>query len=439
MATNHEMKKQVQQEVDSHRDKIISLNHTIHANPELGLMEFKACELLSSEIESFGFRVEKPITGLETAFRASFERKKGGPKIAFLAEYDALPGLGHACGHNIIAAAAFGAALALKKVVSDRAGTIILYGTPDEEAVDVRSRGGKVVMAKAGLFDGLDAALMVHPTSGASKAWGYSFPLKDFTVRFLGKPAHYTTPYKGINALESLLMFLNSVNTLKRGWLPNVMFAYTITDGGGPSAITVPESAEAHITMKAFYSKYLEDLYDTVKACAQNVAAVMGAKVEITVLGEYRNMIPNLQLVLGMYENMRALGMEVEDPRDSQKDLERLLYPGISTDFGDVSWVVPGIHSYCSIGESSLVGHTPEFTQAAGSEQGHEAAILSAKALAMTAVDILTNSTFSNHMQEEFQKYRAEGFMNVPGLPPHYRPFPPKFKNRLKQIHQSSH
>ena len=438
MATRHELKMQVQREVDSHRDNIISLNQRIHANPELGLMEFKACELLSSEIESFGFQVEKPVAGLETAFRASFEGQKGGPKIAFLAEYDALPELGHACGHNIIAAAAFGAALALKKVVSERAGTIILYGTPDEEAVDVRSRGGKVVMAQAGLFDGLDAALMVHPTSGVSEAWGYSFPLKDFTVRFLGKPAHYTTPYKGINALESLLMFLNSVNTMKRGWMPNVMFAYTITDGGGPSAITVPESAEAHITMKTFYSKYLEDLYDTVKICAQNVAAVMGAKVEIAVLGEYRNMIPNLQLVLGMYENMRALGMEVEDPRDSQKGLERLPYPGISTDFGDVSWVVPGIHSYCSIGESGLVAHTPEFAQAAGSERGNEAAVLAAKALAMTAVDILTDKPFADHMQAEFQKYRAEGFMNVPGLPPRYRPFPEKFKNRLRQIHPSN-
>ncbi len=438
MSTKHEIKKQVQKEVDFHRDKIISINHKIHANPELGLMEYNACELLSSEIESFGFRVEKPIAGLETAFRASFKGQEGGPKIAFLAEYDALPGLGHACGHNIIAAAAFGAALALKKVVSNQTGTIILYGTPDEEAVDVRSRGGKVVMAKAGLFDGLDAALMVHPINGVSKAWSYSFPLKDFTVRFFGKPAHYTTPYKGINALEGLLMFLNSVNTLKRGWMPNVMFAFTITDGGGPSAITVPERAEAHITMKAFYSSYLEDLYDTVQACAQNVAAVMGAKVEIKVLGEYRNMIPNLQLALGMYENMRALGMEVEDPRDSQKNLERLPYPGISTDFGDISWVVPGIHSYCSIGESGLVAHTAKFAKAAGSERGHEAAVLSAKALAMTAVDILMDNTFANHIQEEFQNYQAKEFMNVPGLPPRYGPFPETFKNRLRQIHQSS-
>ena len=343
-----------------------------------------------------------------------------------------MPGLGHACGHNIIAASSFGAAVALRKVVSDLGGTIVFYGAPDEEAVDVRSRGGKVVMTEARLFDSVDAALMMHPASGVSTAWRYSFPLKDFTVRFLGKPAHYTAPHKGINALESLLMFLNNVNTLKRGWMPNVMFAYTITDGGGPSAITVPESAEAHITMKAFYSEYLENLFETVKACAQNVASMTGAKVEIHVLGEYKNMIPNLQLVLSLYENMCALGMNVENPCISQRSLERLSYPGISTDFGDVSWVVPAIHGYCSIEESEVVEHTPEFANAAGSEQGHQAVILSAKAMAMTTVHILTDAAFARNIKEEFQNYKVEGFINVPGLPPHYGPFPEQFMSKLK-------
>lgn len=427
MFTNQEFKNRVQKEVDAFRDKLISISRAIHTHPERGLREFKACELLTAGIESFGFQVDQPVAGLDTAFVACFEGQKEGTKIAFLAEYDALPGLGHACGHNIIAAAAFGAALALRKVVSELGGTIILYGTPDEEAIDVRSRGGKVVMAEAGLFEGVDAALMMHPTSGMSAAWSYSFPLKDFTVKFLGKPAHYTMPHRGINALESLLMFLNNVNTLKRGWMPNVMFAYTITDGGGPSAIIVPESAEAHITMKTFYSGYLENLYETVKTCAHNVASMTGAKVEIKVLGQYKNMVPNLQLVLSLYANMRALGMEVEDPCISQRRLERLSYPGISTDFGDVSWIVPGIHGYCNIGENELVEHTPEFATAAGSKKGHEAVILSAKAMAMTAVDILTDNTFANNIKAEFQKYKSERFIKVPGLPPHYRPLPEEF------------
>jgi amidohydrolase len=431
MFDNSEFKGRVQKEVDAYRDKLISISQAIHTHPELGLKEFKACERLTSEIESFGFQVDHPVAGLDTAFIARFEGQKQGARVAFVAEYDALPGLGHGCGHNIIAAAAFGAAIALRRVVSELGGTIMLYGTPDEEAIDVRSRGGKVIMAEAGLFEGVDAALMMHPTSGMSTAWSYSFPLKDFNVRFVGKPAHYTVPHKGINALESLLMFLNNVNTLKRGWKPNVMFAYTITDGGGPSAIIVPDRAEAHITMKAFYSEYLEGLYEKVVTCATNVAAMTGAKVEIEVLGEYKNMVPNLHLALSLYANMRALGMAVEDPGFSQRRLEQLSYPGISTDFGDVSWVVPGIHGFSSIGDNDLVEHTPEFARAAGSKRGHEAAILSAKALAMTAVDILTDARFAGKMKEEFQAYRSGGFLEVPGLPPHYLPLPEEFNRKL--------
>ena len=411
MFSNSEFKNRVQQEVDSFRDKLISISQAIHTYPELGLKEFKACELLTTEIESFGFQGDHPIAGLDTAFIARFEGQKQGARVAFLAEYDALPGLGHGCGHNIIAAAAFGAAIALRKVVSELGGTIMLYGTPDEEAIDVRSRGGKVIMAQAGLFEGLDAALMMHPTSGMSAAWSYSFPLKDFNVWFVGKPAHYTVPHRGINALESLLMFLNNVNTLKRGWMPNVMFAYTITDGGGPSAIIVPERAEAHITMKTFYAGYLEELFETVKTCADNVASITGAKVEIEVLGEYKNMVPNLHLARSLYANMHSLGMAVEDPRFSQRRLEQLTYPGISTDFGDVSWVVPGIHGFGSIGDNDLVEHTPEFARAAGSKKGHEAVILSAKAMAMTAVDILSDDGFAGEMKAEFKTYKSRGFL----------------------------
>jgi amidohydrolase len=427
MTTIKEYKNLTQNEVDLFKEKLIEISTTIHDNPELGLREFKSCELLISEIRSFGFQVESPVARMDTAFVATYGTEKPGPKIAFLAEYDALPELGHACGHNIIAASSFGAAIALRRIVSEIGGTVALYGTPDEEAVDVQSRGGKVLMAEAGLFDDVDAALMVHPTGGLNAVWRYTFPLKDFTVRFHGKPAHYTSPHKGINALESLLMFLNNINTLKRGWTPDVMFAYTITDGGGPSAITVPQSAEAHITMKAFYSEYLEELFERVRACAENVASMTGAKVEIHVLGEYRNMIPNLNLALSLYRNMKALGGEVEDPIASQRNLERLTYPGISTDFGNVSWLTPSIHGYCSIGKSDLVAHTKAFSDMAVSEVGHGAMVFSAKAMAMAAVDILADGDFARSMKVEFQGYQAEGFINVPGLPPRYPPFSEEF------------
>ncbi len=431
MSTTDKYKEQVQKEVDSIGSELIGLSDAIHDNPELGLKEHRACELLTSRIESHGFLVEKPVVGLNTAFTAVFGDPAKKPKIAFLAEYDCVPGLGHACGHNIIAAACFGAAVAVKKVTAELGGTVALFGTPDEEAVDPVSKGGKVVMAEAGLFDDLDAALMVHPTAGSNAVWRYSFPLKDFSVRYLGRPAHYTVPHEGINALEALLMFISNVNTMKRGWMPDVMFAYTITDGGGPSALTVPKSAEAHITMKAFYSQYLDELYARVEACAQSVAAVTGAKLEMRVISEYKNMIPNLNLALGLYKNLRALGAKTDNPVDSQRALERLTYPGISTDFADVSWVTAGIHGYCSIGGDGLVAHTHEFADAARSERGHEAVILSAKALAMTAVDILANPEFYHATRAEFEQYRAANFANVPGIPPHYLPLPKYFIEEL--------
>jgi amidohydrolase len=424
-------KKQVQRQVDAHRDRLLAISDSIHAEPELGLREHRAAELLTTTMAAFGFRVERPVAGLDTAFVATFKGREKGPRLAFLAEYDAVPGLGHACGHNVIAAAAVGAALSLKEAVSELGGTVAVYGTPDEEAVDVSSRGGKVIMAEAGLFDDVDAALMVHATGGANSVWQYSFPLKDFGVRFLGKPAHYTVPHEGINALESLLLFINAANTMKRGWTPEVMFAYTITDGGGPSAIVVPESAEAHVTMKAFSAAYLEALYRKVEACAAGVAAMTGARLEMQVLGQYRNTIPNLQLCLSLYRNLRALGSEVESPVVSQRALEKLTYPGPSTDFGDVSWVTAGIHGYCSIGGDDLVAHTREFAAAAGSAAGHRAVILSAKALAMTAVDLLADPGFARKVKGEFQRYREEGFVKVPGIPPGYPPLPEEFLREL--------
>jgi amidohydrolase len=421
----------IQKEVDNLSRMLIDLSDTIHGNPELGLKEFKAVELLTSKIESLGFQVEKGVAGLNTAFIATYRSKKPGPKIAFLAEYDCVPGLGHACGHNIIAASSFGAAAVMKKAVDQFGGTVALYGTPDEEAVDAVSKGGKVIMAEAGLFNDVDAALMMHPIAGPNIVWRYTFPLRDFSVRYLGKSAHYTEPQKGVNALESLLMFLHDVNTMKRGWRQDVMFAYTITDGGGPSALTVPASAEAHITMKAFHAEYLSELYEKVERCARNVASNMDAELEMKVISEYKNMIPNLNLTKGIYNNLRQLRAEVEDPCVSQRNLERLRYPGISTDFADVSWVTPGIHAYCSIGERNLVAHTPEFADAACSAQGHRAVILASKALAMTGLDILAKRDYLENIRMEFQRYKAESFTNVPGIPPEYHVFPKEFVQEL--------
>ncbi|NLJ46847.1 MAG: M20 family metallopeptidase, partial [Treponema sp.] len=262
----------VLEEIGRIRPEAVRISRSIHAHPELGLQERWASAFLAEEARKRGFQVEAPVAGLPTAFAARYSSPKPGPKVAFLCEYDALPGLGHACGHNIIAAASCAAAFALKPLAEELGGSVFLFGTPDEEAMSEESKGGKVIMSRAGLFRDMDAVFMTHPAGGADAAWRYNFPLKDFTVRFLGRPAHYTRPEEGINALEALLQFISNVNALKRSWSPSVLLAFTITDGGGPSAIIVPESAKAHFTLKTFDSGYMEELFGQIRSCVDAVS-----------------------------------------------------------------------------------------------------------------------------------------------------------------------
>ncbi|MFC2164817.1 amidohydrolase [Acidobacteriota bacterium] len=423
---NTDYKAIAKQYIDSIKSELFSISQSIHRNPELGLKEYKACELLTTKLHEAGFQIENPVVGMDTAFIAIFNSGKPGPRIGLIAEYDCVPELGHACGHNVIAAAALGAALGTKLVIEELGGSVTVFGTPDEEAVSPVSKGGKVIMAQKGIFDNVDVVFMTHPNSGPNVVWEYTFPLKDFHVTFKGKPAHYTLPHKGVNALESLLLFLNSVKRMQTNWRSGVMFAYTIVDGGGESPIIIPQKATAHIVMKAFYTAYLEETFSKVEQCAANVAHIMGAQAEVKMISEYKNMIPNFELIDLIYQNLSLLNAPVIDLTQSQRKLEQLDYPGPSTDFADVSWVVPGVHWWCSIGDNQHVLHTPEFAEDVGSEPGNQAVLLASKAMAMTAVDILTIPGCSEKIKEEFARYKKDDFTNVPGIPPNYSAIPEK-------------
>jgi amidohydrolase len=422
--TDTDHKTAVRRFIVSNEAELLSISHLIHRNPELGLHEHRACELLVTTLRTAGFEIETPVAGLATAFVATYRSDTPGPRIGLAAEYDCVPDLGHACGHNIIAASAAGAALALRSIIDETGGSVTVFGTPDEEAVSPESRGGKVVMAEAGVFDDVDAVLMTHPHSGANAVWDYTFPLKDFNVSYLGKAAHYTLPHEGVNALECLLSFLAAAKAMQSNWRSGVMFAYTIVDGGGESPIIIPRRASAHVAMKAFDAASLEKVFAAVERCAANVADTMGARVKMTMNGEYKSTIPNLALVDLVQQNLHLLGAPVTDPAESQRALERLDYPGPSTDFADVSWVVPGIHWWCSMGDSQLVLHTPEFAEAAGSDAGDQAVLLASKVMAMTAVDILTTPGCVESITDEFTRYKENGFKNVPGIPPSFAPLP---------------
>jgi metal-dependent amidase/aminoacylase/carboxypeptidase family protein len=265
---------------------------------------------------------------------------------------------------------------------------------------------------------------MTHPTSGSNVVWDYTFPLKDFNVTYLGKPAHYTVPHEGVNALECLLSFLAAARAMQSNWRSGVMFAFTIVDGGGESPIIIPERATAHVAMKAFDAAYLEEVFSSVEQCAGHIADTMGAKAEVKMNGEYKSTIPNFSLVHLVQQNLHSLGAPVIDPAESQRALERLDYPGPSTDFADVTWAVPGIHWWCSLGDEKHVLHTPEFADAAGSAEGGQAVLLASKVMAMTAVDILATPGCIEDIRDEFIGYKETGFKNVPGIPPGFEPLP---------------
>ena len=422
--TQPDYKESVRRFIASKEADLISISHKIHCNPELGLQEYKACELLVSTFREAGFEVETPVADLDTAFIAHYQSDKPGARIGLAAEYDCVPELGHACGHNIIAASSVGAGLALQSVVDDTGGSVTVFGTPDEEAVSPGSRGGKVIMAEAGVFDNVDVVLMTHPHSGGNVVWDYTFPLKDFYITFLGKPAHYTLPHEGINALECLLSFLSTAKAMQSNWQSGVMFAFTIVDGGGSSPIIIPEKATAHISMKAFDESYLSEVFANIEQCAINVANTMGAQVQVKMNSEYKSTIPNLGLVNLVQENLRLLDAPVVEPRESQRALEQLDYPGPSTDFADVSWIVPGIHWWSTVGDNSYILHTPEFAKEVVSASGDQTLLLAAQAMAMTGVDILTTPGCVENIRREFNQYKEDDFKRVPGIPPHFLPLP---------------
>ncbi len=391
----NELKTRVVAEVDARRETLIRIADTIHASPEMAFQEFKAAALLSRTLEEGGFAVERGVAGLETAFSATLDGRDGGPTIAFLAEYDALPGLGHACGHNLIGTAAVGAGLAMQAVLPEIPGRIAVIGTPAEEG-----GGGKAIMVDAGVFEPIDAAMMVHP-SGRNLIARKSLTVHHVTIQFYGKAAHASSwPDAGINALDAVILTFTGVNALRQHLRDDVRIHGIITHGGDAPNI-VPKFAAAEFYVRAADTPHAAKVLQKVKACAEGAALATGARLEFKQTGpRYDARLPNPTMVALAYENMVALGLDVIVASGNER-------MG-SSDMGNVSQVVPAIHPYVSIGPEDLVGHTPEVREASASPQGHEGMMAAAKLMAMTALDLLVEpenlaeakQTFENQKQQ---------------------------------------
>jgi len=379
MSNVAKLKSRVVAEVDARRDELIRISDTIHANPELAFQEFEAVALLTSVLERGGFAVQRGVAGLETAFVASYTSQKGDrPVVAFLAEYDALAGLGHACGHNIIGTASVGAALAVQSVLDEVAGTVQVAGTPAEEG-----GAGKVIMAEAGVFDDLDVALMVHPSTCTVTRRG-SLACYDLKMEFFGQAAHAAgSPDKGINALDACILTYNNISALRQQLADDVRLHGIITHGGAAPNI-IPDYAAAEFLVRAAEKDDALVVLGKVEDCARAGALAAGAEVKLT-RGEkyYANMVPSTVLADLFEANLTALGREVQLPEPDER-------MG-STDMGNVSHIVPALHAYVAIAPDEVAGHSPEFRAAAASPEGHVGLLDAAKALAMTAVDLFSN------------------------------------------------
>jgi len=368
------LKLEVKDSVELQRQQLIQLSLNIHDNPELGFEEEKASAWLTNYLEDSGFHVERGIASLATAFRATYGQ--GSPRIALLAEYDALPKMGHGCGHNIIATSAVGAAVASKSIIDQLGGSVVVLGTPGEEVF-----GGKIDMVKAGAFKEIDVAMIVHPDVRNMVAI-QALACSSLEMEFFGRPAHAAAqPYRGINALEAMILAFTSINSLRQHIRSEARIHGIITDGGEAPNI-VPAHSAAVFLVRAPDSEYLAELKDKVLNCFIGASVASGARLEYRWRDRtYAPMKNNATLAQLFSQNLESLGRHVEafDPR----------FGFGSTDMGNVSQVVPSIHPTIAIASPEVFIHTQEFASAAASEAGHEGLMDAAKAMAMTVADIL--------------------------------------------------
>ncbi len=387
------LRDQIIASLEENKEKYIEISHAIHNRPEIGNEEFYASKTHAELLESEGFTVERGVAGHETALLARRKSNKPGPAIAFLAEYDALPGLGHACGHNIIGTTSVSAAIALSKVIDETGGEVVLFGTPAEEGGPNGSAKGSFV--KHGLLEGIDAALMVHPAN-STRITSNSLAVDPLDFEYIGKPAHAAgSPHHGINALDAVIGLFNGINALRQHVTDDVRIHGIITHGGDAPNI-VPEYAKARFFIRAATRKTCSEVTARVKAIAEGSALATGAKLNVIAFqNEVDNLVLNRAYDTVFKEELERLGEYVST--EERNGLG-------STDAGNISQVVPTIHPYIQIGPESLVAHTDAFREAAKSPKGDEALILGAKGLALTALRLVTDSDVLAEIKEEFTR-----------------------------------
>ncbi len=391
-----EAKIAISKHIDDEADALWALSLTIHADPELSLEEHRAAERLCAYLEENGFTLTRGLANLSTAFRA--DRRAADelkPSVSFLSEYDALPGLGHACAHNIIGVASAAAGVALKEALGPECGGVTVFGTPGEEG-----GGGKILMAQTGMFQEVGAAMMMHPSNETRVEVNF-LALSELRFHFRGRAAHASAaPEQGVNALDALIATFNAVSLLRQQ-LPQGDRVHGVITEGGEAPNIIPEKTSAWFFVRSDTLEGLAELCSRVVACAEGASRATGAELEtekspIT----YDPMRPNSPLASLFLKNLNRLG--VHEP-DSPPPLRMG-----SSDLGNVSQQTPTIHPQIQMAPPGVSAHTQEFAEASAGAEGRRVLLTGAKALAMTGADFLLDEGARKEIEAEFARLGNE-------------------------------
>ena len=389
-----ESQKRVIDRIDREAGALIELSKFIHAHPEIAMEEVESSAACAKFAEDRGFQVSRGVANLPTAFAATMGSGQDG-HVGYLSEYDALPGLGHGCGHNLIAIAGIGAAIGLSEVVDEARGKVSLFGTPAEEAV-----GGKIFMTQAGLFDDLDAAMGAHP--GAIDAVcptvegsGMALACREVIIKYHGQAAHAAAdPYNGINALNALIEVFNGINALRQHVKTDARLHGIITDGGFAPNV-VPDYAAGSFLIRAATLTYMDELVEKVRAIAEGAAMITGARLEwVYPSPANADMITNYTLARVLGQHAAELGLETPEAKAESATG--------STDWGNVSYAVPSVETSYPILDRMCTWHSMDVVNASDSEMGYRNTILVAKAMALAGLDVLRDKELRAAVRAEF-------------------------------------
>ncbi|HZY79576.1 MAG TPA: amidohydrolase [Cyclobacteriaceae bacterium] len=444
--------------VDKHQADLIKLSDQVWEYAETALNEYKSSKVLADYAEAQGFKVTRGVADLPTAFIAEFG--SGKPIIGIMGEYDALPGIsqkaqptrdpavaggaGHGCGHNLFGAGSLGAAIAVKELIQagKLKGTVRFYGTPAEEAV-----GGKIYMARAGLFNDVDVCLDWHPDVEIAASTQSSQAMVDFVVEFKGKAAHAAAdPWNGRSAVDGLEAFTDGVNMLREHVRPSVRMHYVIKAGGDVPNV-VPEYAKVWMWVRDSKRSVVDEVFARVKEIAQGAALIGGVESKVTIQSGDYELLVNRKGAEALQKNLEILGpitytddeiafaKKIQEVQGgNQTGLDGTIHPlketaehpaGGSTDVGDISWIVPEISLTATTAPANTAWHGWSVVACGGMSIGHKGLVLASKSLGMTMVDLFENEQLRKDIRAEFDQ-RKGGHVYKPYIPDGPPPIPAK-------------